>query len=249
MPDTTTVLSSAAVVLVAAFLKGIVGFGFPTTSTTLLALFVDVKTAVVLVILPNIVMDSVQMARRGRLLGTARRLATTLAAGAVGIVIGTWLLVLLPSWVATLVLGVFTMAFVVLNATPFTPRLPRDRERALGPVAGFVSGIVGGLTNTPGTALVIFFYALGLPKEEFVRSIALSFVALKAVQLGAVTHFGLMSWGLFTVSLGLTGVALVGFSAGLRVQDRLDQRSFNRAVLVVLAVIGLWLVFRSLAAS
>lgn len=248
MPDLTTVLSGAAVVLVAAFLKGIVGFGFPTTSTTLLALFVDVKTAVALVILPNIVMDGVQMARRGHLLATARRLAPTLVAGAAGIVIGTWLLVLLPSWVALLVLGIFTLGFVVLNATPFTLRLPRERERALGPVAGLVSGIVGGLTNTPGTALVIFFYALGLPKEEFVRSIALSFVVLKVVQLGAVAHFGLMSWGLFGVSLGLTGVALLGFSAGLRVQDRLDQRSFNRAVLVFLAAIGVWLVYRSLSA-
>ena len=38
MPDLVTVLSGVAVVLVAAFLKGIVGFGFPTTATTLLAL-------------------------------------------------------------------------------------------------------------------------------------------------------------------------------------------------------------------
>ena len=74
MPELGTVLSSVAVVLVAAFLKGIVGFGFPTTSTTLLALFVDVKIAVALVILPNIVMDGYQMLRRGQLLATARRL-------------------------------------------------------------------------------------------------------------------------------------------------------------------------------
>ena len=235
-----------AVVLVAAFLKGIVGFGFPTTSTTLLALFVDVRTAVALVILPNIVMDGYQMLRRGRLLATARRLFFVLVAGAFGIVLGTKLLVMLPAWVATLVLGLFTLAFVALNATSFSPRLPPRWERPLGPLAGFVSGIVGGLTNTPGTALVMFFYALGLPKEEFLRSIALSFVALKVVQLGAVSHFGLMSWALFQLSLGLTAVALAGFYIGLRVQDRLDQRRFNRAVLVFLGATGLWLVYRSL---
>ena len=235
-----------AVVLVAAFLKGIVGFGFPTTSTTLLALFVDVRTAVALVILPNIVMDGVQMARRGQLFATARRLFFVLVAGAVGIVLGTKLLVMLPAWVATLTLGLFTLAFVALNATSFLPRLSPRWERPLGPPVGFVSGIVGGLTNTPGTALVIFFYALGLAKHEFVRSIALSFVTLKIVQLAAVSHFGLMSWSLFRLSLGLTAVALVGFYAGLQVQDRLDQRRFNRAVLVFLGATGLWLVIRSL---
>ena len=246
MPDLATIVSGAAVVLVAAFLKGIVGFGFPTTSTTVLALFVDVKTAVALVILPNIVMDGVQMARRGQLLSTARRLVLVLVAGAVGIVLGTQLLVMLPAWMATLVLGLFTLAFVALNATSFSPRLAPRWERPLGPVAGLVSGIVGGLTNTPGTALIIFFYALGLPKHEFLRSIALSFVTLKIVQLAAVSHFGLMSWSLFRLSLGLTAVALVGFYAGLQVQDRLDQRRFNRAVLVFLAATGLWLVIRSL---
>jgi uncharacterized membrane protein YfcA len=246
MPDVGTVASGVAVVLVAAFLKGVVGFGFPTTATTVLALFVDVKTAVALVIVPNIVMDGVQMARRGKLLATARRLALILVAGAVGIVLGTQLLVTLPSWVAMLVLGLFTLGFVALNATSFSPRLAPHWERSLGPLVGFVSGIVGGLTNTPGTALVILFYALGFSKDEFVRSIALSFVVLKLTQLGAVAHYGLMSWGLFTVSLGLTAVALLGFYVGLKVQDRLDQRRFNRVVLVFLGATGLWLVYRSL---
>lgn len=245
MPDVATVVSGVAVVLVAAFLKGVIGFGFPTTATTLLALFLDVKTAVALVILPNIVMDVVQMVRRGHLLATARRLAATLVAGAAGIVVGTRLLVTLPAWVATLVLGLFTLTFVALNATRFTPTLAPRWERTLGPLVGLVSGIVGGLTNTPGTALVIFFYALGFPKHEFVRAIALSFVVLKATQLAAVAHYGLLSGGLFAVSAGLTLVALLAFGLGLRVQDRLDQRRFNRAVLAFLAVLGLWLVLRS----
>ena len=236
----------AAVVLVAAFLKGIVGFGFPTTSTTLLALFVDVKMAVALVIVPNIVMDGYQMLRRGQVLATARRLVPILVAGAVGIVLGTKLLVMLPAWTATLVLGLFTLAFVALDATSFSPRLAPESERFAGPVAGFVSGIVGGLTNTPGTVLVMLFYALALPKDEFVRSIALSFVVLKVVQLGAVSHFGLMSFRLLVLSLGLTAVALLGFYAGLQIQDRLDQRRFNRAVLIFLAATGFWLVYRSL---
>src|SRR5438477_5733041 len=105
MPDLATVVAGAVVVLFAAFLKGIVGFGFPTTATTLLALFVDVKTAIALLIVPNMVMDALQMARRGHLVETVRRLAGALVAGALGIVAGTWLLVLLPSWLAMLVLG------------------------------------------------------------------------------------------------------------------------------------------------
>ena len=63
----------------------------------------------------------------------------------------------------------------------------------------------------------------------------------KLVQLGAVAWYGLL-W----LSVPLTAVALVGFAVGLRVQDRLDQRSFNRAVLIFLGVLGAWLLVRSL---
>jgi hypothetical protein len=51
---------------------------------------------------------------------------------------------------------------------------------------------------------------------------------------------------LLWISLGLTAVALVGFGVGLQLQDRLDQRSFNRAVLVFLGGLGAWLLVRSI---
>jgi len=61
-----------------------------------------------------------------------------------------------------------------------------------------------------------------------------------------VTWYGLFSWALLRWSLLLTVVALAGFAIGLRVQDRLDQRTFNRAVLAFLALLGGWLVWRAL---
>jgi len=61
-----TFVAGALAVLAAAFIKGAVAFGFPLVATPLLALAVGVKTAVAVSILPNIVMDSVQLVRRAR---------------------------------------------------------------------------------------------------------------------------------------------------------------------------------------
>jgi uncharacterized membrane protein YfcA len=47
-------------------------------------------------------------------------------------------------------------------------------------------------------------------------------------------------------TLGLTAASLAGFWLGVRLQDRLDQRAFNRAVLVFLAILGVWLVARAI---
>jgi uncharacterized membrane protein YfcA len=246
---TAPVLSAilaGGIVLLAALLKGAIGFGFPTLGTPLLSLVMDVKAAVVVLILPNIVMDSIQFVRRGAPMAIVRRFSVLLLFGAVGTVIGTRLLVGLSSRTATLILGLFIVGFVALNATGLTLHVSRRWEPWLSPVAGLLAGVVGGITNVPGTPLVIYFHALGLGKHEFVASVAFTFVAYKLVQLGAVFYYGLLSPSLVGVSLGLALVALLGFGLGLVVQERLEQRTFNRVILVVLGLLGLWLVVRGL---
>lgn len=205
----------------------------------------DVKTAVVILILPNIVMDGIQAARRGDLGATVRRLWLLIAAGALGIVLGTRLLTLLPERTAALILGAFVVAFVLLNATRLSPRVAPAWEPWLSAPVGLLAGVVGGVTNVPGTPLVIYFYALGMAKREFVRSVAFTFLIYKVVQLGAVAYYGLLTWRLLGGSVALTALALVAFAVGLRVQDRLPQATFNRVVLAFLGLLGLWLVVRA----
>jgi len=236
----------ALAVAAAAFVKGAIGFGFPTLGTPLLTLLVDVKTAFLVLIIPNIVMDGIQFARRGAPRETIRRMASMVVFGAIGTVLGTRLLVSMSSRTVMLILGGFILTFVVLNVTQLSPRLPAHWEPWASPVAGFVAGVVGGITNVPGTPLVLYFYALGMSKHEFVSAVAFTFVLYKIVQLGAVTWYGLMTWTVLGWSLLLTLAALAGFGVGLRVQDRLSPATFNRAILVFLALLGGWLVVRSL---
>ncbi|MGH7278072.1 MAG: hypothetical protein ACREJG_05235, partial [Candidatus Rokuibacteriota bacterium] len=66
----------------------------------------------------------------------------------------------------------------------------------------------------------------------------------KLIQLGSVAYYGLLSWPLLAGSLTLTVAGLGGFWLGMKLQDRLDQRAFNRTVLVFLAVLGLGLTLR-----
>lgn len=236
----------ALVVLGAAFVKGAIGFGFPALGTPLLSLVVDVKTAVVVLILPNIVMDGVQFARRGTPLATVRRFWLLLAAGALGMVLGTRALVVLSPRAATLILGAFVLCYVALNATGLAPRVPAHWERRLSAPAGFAAGVIGGITNSPAPALVLYFQAIGLSKHDFVSSVAFTFFFYKLVQLSAVGWYGLLPWSLLWLSLALTAVGLAGFAVGLRVQDQMDQRAFNQGVLGFLALLGAWLLLRSL---
>lgn len=239
---------AVAAIAVAAFVKGAVGFGFPLLATPLLALFLDVPLVISLLIVPNILMDGVQALR-----GSGRRAAWArhrwlIASGTAGMFIGTGILSYLPSTRLELILGIVILAFVVLNlnARRGAWRVPPARERWLSPVVGAIAGLIGGLTNTPGLPLVLYFYALDLGREEFVQSIALSFVAYKLSQLVAISLFGLLTPGVLAASIGVAVLALGAFKAGRMVQARLDTDRFNRIVLRFLALIGLWLITRSL---
>ncbi len=204
----------------------------------------DVKTAFALAIVPNIVMDALQIARRPGALAAIRRLAVVVGFSAVGTVLGTRLLAALSEGIASAVLGAFILVFIALAGTGAVPRMPARWEKPLAPVVGLAAGVLTGITNAASTPLVIYFTALGMDKQEFVRSISLVFITVKVAQLGATGWYGLLTWRLLLASIGLTAVALVAFAAGLRFQDRLPERTFRRVVLGFLALIGAWLVVR-----
>jgi hypothetical protein len=229
----------------AAFVKGSIALGFPLVATPLIALVLDAKTAIAVTLLPNVVMDAAQVFRRGGVLATARRLAPTLVLCVPGTVLGTYLLVLMSARAAAALLGAAVLAFVALSAVGRMPRIGARWEGLLGALAGLAAGLLSGVTNAAGPPLAMYFQGIRLTKQEFVRSIALAFVTVKATQLGATGWYGLLTGPVLLASVGLTAVGLVGFAAGLACQDRLAEATFQRVVLGFLAVVGTWLIART----
>ena len=236
---------SLLAVLLASYVKGVIGFGFPTLSTPIVALFLEPRTAIAVLIFPNLVMDGIQTIRKPGLLETLRRHAMLLLFGVGGTFLGTQLLVWFSSQKLLLILGAFVLVFVAVNASRVSFHVPPRLERYLSPPIGLFAGVLGGVTNVPGLPLVLYFYALGMGKDEFIRSIAFSFLVYKTAQLVSVIYFGLMTWPLFGLSALATAMGLGAFWLGLRTQDRVNQVTFNRVVLGFLGILGIWLVIRS----
>jgi uncharacterized membrane protein YfcA len=233
-------------VLLAAFVKGAIGFGFPTVATPLVALASDVRTAVAILVLPNIVMDGVQMVRRPGLIAAARRHAPLLVTGMVGTVVGTQFLRWMSPRALLVSLGALTLTFVVVSLARPAWRLPPRLEGRAGPVVGLATGLLGGVTNVFSLPLAPYLYALDLPKAEFVRTISVAFLGFKLAQLGAVWQVGLMTPRLLGLSAAATLAALVTFRAGLWAQDRVPTAVFNRAVLGFLACVSAVMLVRAL---
>ena len=192
-------------------------------------------------------MDVFQLGSRPRLLPPIfRRHWVIFLWTSLGIFIGTKFLAILGTRLLILFLGLIILLFVVMSFLEVIPRISRGWEGVLGPPLGLASGVIGGLTNLAGHPLIIYFHSIGLQKEEFVRAISAAFLVIKLSQLVAVWQFNLVESGTFYQSLVASGVALLGFWGGVLVRNRIDQRSFHRGVLLLLALLAIGMVIRGL---
>ena len=242
-----TIIGVAAVLLLAAFVKGTSGMGFPLIATPMVALLLDIRTAVVILIIPNLLMDATQIFRGRLSIAIFRRFKWLLLWTILGVFLGTKVLVMLPGWVLNLTLGITVLAFVAWSLLRVEFNISGQREKILSPVVGIVGGFLNGMTNAAGPVPAIYLYSLRLPKVEFIKSIATIFIVTKLSQLAAVSTWNLFDRATLELSLGVTLFVLAGFYLGLKAQDRVNQKTFERALLALLFVIGVVLVWRALA--
>jgi uncharacterized protein len=243
--DLTNVLVGLALLL-AGFVKGASGMGFPLIATPTVALLLDIRVAITILIIPNIVMDVAQVFRGGFPFAVIRRFGWFALTTLIGVFLGTKVLVTLPLWVLNFCLGVMVLVFVVSTWLRFEFTISPLLEKKLALPVGLVSGFLNGMTNAAGPALAIYLYSLRLPKKEFIKAIATIFIITKLSQLIAVSTWNLFNWQTLTLSLGVTLFVLLGFYGGLKTQDHINQQNFSRGLMFLLFLIGVTLVSRAL---
>ena len=201
--DPTTVIVGVAL-LFAAFVKGTTGMGFPLIATPTVALLLDIRIAITILLLPNIVMDITQLVRGGFPVAVLHRFAWFLVATIIGVFLGTKILVTLPLWVLNFCLGVMVLTFVTSNWLRFEFTIPPRLEKILSVPTGFIGGVLNGMTNAAGPAIAIYLYSLKLQKREFIKSIATMFMITKVSQLVAVSTWNLFNRSTLLLSLQVT---------------------------------------------
>jgi hypothetical protein len=181
----------------------------------MVTLLLDIRVAITILIIPNIVMDVAQVFRDGFPSAVLRRFAWFLVLTVAGVFLGTKVLVTLPLWALNLGLGIMVFVFVVSNWLRFEFTISPRLEKKLSVPAGLIGGFLNGMTNAAGPALAMYLYSLKLSKTEFIKSIATIFIITKLSQLLAVSTWNLFDWG--TLSFPWEDiVCFIGFYYGSR---------------------------------
>lgn len=232
----------ALVILIAGFLQGALGFGFPFVATPLIAVATDMRTAITIVLLPTIATVCVALFSSGPLRATLARfwmMPLYMMIGAAG---GTWVFVSAPDAPYTLVLAILILLYLNLDRLGRAEWLPvRRNERACAPLAGITAGIFEGTANVAAPPLIIFYLALGLTPTLLVQGLNICFLAGKTTQFAVLATRGGIPMGEWLATLPFVAIGVAGSLVGVRIRDRIDAATFRTWVKRALFVIALGL--------
>ncbi len=234
----------AIVIIVVALALGAVGkvdtgFGLPLFGVPVIAPFLGVEHAVVVMIIPATVSNIwLVWEHRGRRAALGNPWPI-LAAGLAGVLVGTWLLSELDERTLALLLAGWIGFYLVSLLFGGGVRIPERHRRLTSPAVVMAGGVSQGATGIGGPIIIPYLNALRLTKEEQVFATAMIFTGFGLCQVAAVAGFGL-----FTTERVIHGVvALIPVIATMAVAiplaRRISRRVFDVCVIVLLAAMGL----------
>jgi uncharacterized membrane protein YfcA len=238
-----------AVAFGAALIGGVAGFGFSLIGIASLTLVLDPRTAVIAFSIVAPLLSAVQLLHHRSERDVAHRLWLLLICAAIGSVIGTNLLLTLPSWILSIALGCVALVYVASALRRARPPLAERTERMLGPLIGLGAGVFNGSVGASGPVVGSYLHAIGLHKRQFAFAISSVFVVMGVVRATSLAVLGAYTAASFTVSAALFVPAVVGQQIGFAVQSRIDQRRFELAVLVLLTLSAVNLIVKGIAGA
>ncbi len=239
---------AVAVTLIGGFVKGAVGFGMPLVMIAGMGILIEPQLVVAGIVVPIVLTNIMQVARAG--LGPARDAVKEhwrfISVACLMILVSAQFLRAIPSDVMFIVLGIPVVILCAVQLAGWRPQLGPRMRRPFEWVAGFLAGVLGGLSGTWGPPTVLYLLALDTPR---VKQMAVQGVIFG---LGSVMLFfghlgsGILNWQTLPFSLALVVPAIAGMWVGFRLGDKFDQDRFRRVTLLVLIVAGANLIRRGL---
>lgn len=236
--------AAAGILLLAGVTQGALGFGFPAISTPVLVVLTDVKTAIILNLLPNFTVNVISVIQGGNWSASIGRYWPVAAWVMVGSVLGASFLIVAPQEPVRLVLAIAIFAYLYQQQLvrldwSWLARRPQLAAGVFGLTGGFFSGSV----NNSLPPLLIYFLLLGLETTVMTQMLNLCFLGGKVMQAATLGIAGEIRLTAVIANVPLTLVALAGMWLGTRLQRRISAETYSRLlrwVLLAIAIVLLW---------
>ncbi len=224
------------ILFLGALVQSASGFGMAIVAMSILPFLVPVKTAVVGMLPASLVMFITILVKRRNFIQW-KILLFLVPTLFIGRGIGTWALTVLPNRTMELIMG-FLLILISLYYLFMKERIHLSENRAVGALAGFISGLSGGLANIGGPPLVLYLFTICRDKRVYQGTITAAFFISGLSSLLFHLFFG--NFTAQRLLFGLFGIpgALLGTTLGLMVFHRTGRKFVSRMIVLLSALSG-----------
>ncbi len=234
-----TISIYAAIIGFAALVHGTIGIGFPMIATPLVAMVTDVRTAIILLVLPTLIINVANIIKGGRWRRSIAVYWPLAVYGMVGSLIGTRLLITVSPEPFRILMAAMLVLYLQADRMGVGFTWIHRHPRIAFACFGLAGGLLAGTVNVMLPALIIYALEVHMPKTVMIQVFNFCFLLGKLTQGAVFVQAGLFTSDVLGASLLLAGLGLGVMLLGMRIRDRIPTDTYRRwlrRLLVVLAV-------------
>ncbi|MBU2532191.1 MAG: sulfite exporter TauE/SafE family protein [Alphaproteobacteria bacterium] len=247
MFEPVTMVVVAVTFLAAGAVKGVIGLGLPTVSLGVLAVAIDLPTAMALLLAPSFVTNAWQGITGGRARGILVRTWPFLLAAVITVPLGGLALTRVDvAWLSAL-LGLLLIVYGSLGLGGLRLSIAERRDTWSGPLLGAANGVLTGMTGSFVVPGVMYLQAIGLPRDALVQAMGILFTASTVALAVSLGGSRLLTTEQAMLSLAAVFPALVGMTLGRSIRESLSERLFRRVFFAALLALGCYIMWSAMA--
>jgi uncharacterized membrane protein YfcA len=231
--------------LISEIIGTMAGFGSSTIFLPLALLFVDFKTAIILVAIFHLFgnLSRIIFFREG----FDKRIILQFGVPSIFFsILGALLIGVLPQPILKLVLGIFLITTSV--SFLIKPRLKIPANTSTFIAGGSVTGFITALVGTGGALRATLLQGFNIEKIKYIATAATIALATDATRIPVYISQGFLREQYFIYIPILFGIALAGSFVGRRIVKMIDQELFRKIVLVATIIVSIKFIIDGLLA-
>jgi uncharacterized protein len=230
-------------ITVGGLIHGTLGIGFPLVATPVIALVTDVRTAIIILLIPTMAVNIASILSGGRFMDVVKKFWFILVFIGIGSYIGTSMLVLLDPNPFRLLLALVILFYLYTrNTSLLSWAFVREYPHLTGAGVGSVAGLLAGTVNITMPPLIIYFTEMRLQPLQIIQILNVCFFIGKITQMGTFIARDAIELQTILLSIPFSIIAIVILGYGINIRNRIDAGTYRRWLMTALKVIAIVLV-------
>ncbi len=244
--DLITIIAIFTAFALGGILKGATGAGAPIITIPVIAAFYDVRIAVIIMVIPNLLTNIGQLYQFRKTILPSFFTVSFALGGGIGAFLGTILLVSLPIKILTLSVAIIVIIYILLKIAVPSWKLVYGKAKKLVFIMGAGGGILQGSAGLSAPISITFLNAMKLERNQFIPTISVYFGVMSIFQMPTLYYYDFLNIEIIIVSVMSTIVLMCFMPLGSWIAQSISKETFDKVTLILLGFIALRIIYLNL---